>query len=290
MTVLEDYQFELAGVPFGKPHPIRVRSWDTGTAAVRSQSRPNPSADAYMFGRDQKNPAMWRFRMHTRTSGPAQALAALAQIEETWDAEESRLRVGEATELRYRVGGRTRVAYGKPQEFRSEPSTLLRSGHIPIEADFLRADTLHYDEAWEGVELTLAASRVGGVKTPFRFPLHTIHGGEPRLDVAYVGGTAATWAVVEFSGAAIDPWVEIAGWRCEYLGTPGSGGPITVDPRPWEQKVTRSDGAHVTGLSPRTRLNAMRLPPGNHTARFGCASALGSVTATIRWQPASKSI
>lgn len=290
--ITDDYQFELGGVPFGKPHPIRVESFEMDSAQTRNQDALSDVADYRRFGRDQKTPGTWSWNLRTKASGPAEALALLEQLEAVWDNQSSRLGQGNVVPLKYRLGGRTRMIYGRPRRFTPVISTPLRVGHIPIVADFDRVDLLSYDEQYEATNLTLGAPLTGGFVSPFVFPLSTVPNPQPADDTLYVRGSAATPAIVKFTGALVRPRVVIPslGWEAGLDYTMAFDETITIDPRSWVQRAHHPDGSPVAALSARTRLRDMLLPPGTYAARFLCDSSFGAVSAQVSWQPASKSV
>jgi len=287
---LADYQFQLGEVPFGLGYDVRVESLDLGTSDTRTGD-----ADGYgdfrRFGRDRKTPQTWSFVMHTRGADEASALESLARLEAAWDAETERGIPGAVVPLRYQFAGRTRVVFGRPRNFHVVPATSMRVGHLQITGDFDRVDTMYYEDVEQSATLGLGASSVGGYKTPWVTPLRSLQANSARVNQIYVGGTAPTWGIIEFTGGMSNPWVEVSDWRVQLTQTIPYDDAVRIDPRPWKRTVTRKDGAHVPGwLSVRSRMGVMKLDPGYHEARFGASGSVGDVLVKVRWFNAHKSL
>jgi hypothetical protein len=286
---LADWQLELDGFRFGCGTTIEVTEMDLGSAETRPQDADLSTVDARRFGRDQKRPATWSFVLTIKERDRAAALVTLGGLEAAWDAEASRLRPGAVSELRYRLGDRVRLVYGRPRRF-TPVLTNLVFGRISVVCDFTRVDLLDYDDVEQVVPLTLGASQVGGFPTPWVSPIRSTASAQPRVNQIVVGGSTATWVTVVFDGSFTDPYVRVGGWRTALQRSIAFDETITVDPRPWVQAVTRQDGAHVSGLSPDSRLSRMRLAPGTYDVELGAAASSGSATARLRWRDAGKSL
>lgn len=286
---LVDFQFELGGVVFGKGQPVRVRTLDTGTSTTRNQDHDGPG-DYRWFGRDWITPADWVFELHTRTDGgPAAALQAASELGSVWDAVATRGTPGAVLPLRYRMAGRVRRVYGRPRRWSAPPARTIHAGYLPIVADFARSDGNHYDDTERSVSSDLTGSTNPlGISSPVRSPFAATFGNwTAPTRTAVVGGDRATWPIIEFRGG-VNPWAEVAGWRCRVLASLNWDEVVTVDTRPWVRSSTLN-GSYAP-LDRGSRLQEMQLPPGNWPVRYGNDSSVGAPSVTVRWRNAWSSL
>lgn len=294
---MDDGSFELDGVlAFGERGEIIVEKFTPGAAADRSQTFLNPRGDNAWFGRDRKTPGTWTWSLSINRTNEAEALETLARIEEAWDNEDIRLTPGAQSILRYRVAGRVRRIYGRAR--RCEPVIDVRRlvGVIPVEVDFERVDTLHYDDVEQSVTLTTVPVEAGGLtEEGLVDPLTSLDSPSvTRAGQITVAGPSATWAVVTFEGATGASDLRIVvdeEWAVGIDGPVSYDERIVVDARPWIRAATVEGGGSASGrLAPATRMELMRLTPGQHEIRFEGSDPTGTASATVAWRPASKSL
>lgn len=289
---MQDYHFELGGVEFGIGRNVSVDSdgFDTGSADWRVQDGEEGMGDGTTFGRDYLGSPEWAFTMHTNRETDVEALESLEQLATVWRNEELRQKPNAVVPLRYTIGDRTRLVYGRPRRWAAPPSNLILGGMVPIAATFKCADHLTYDELEQSAQVNLGQSSAGGFVFPLVFPV-AMTGGQDRVGVARVDGSAGTWAKVRFQGPAINPRLQIAGqFECQWIGTLREGEWVELDSRPWARTVLRHDGASVPTLSRRTRLAQMKLSPGAHELQFSAGGCTSSTVCKVSWRGANNSL
>ncbi len=291
---LQDNQWELGGLVFGKG--CRIAHEPTVAPpgmARRKEDQQIPGRDGMSPGIDLFDPSEWKFQLYTDTHDQTDALLALSEIANVWRGDEYRQAPGQATSLRYRIGGRTRAVYGRPDLFDYTLGAEYLSGRIPITCTFQTVSELYFDDAEESMEVRHREPPSATLTWPITWP--TTWSGETLSGLPYqfdVHGIEPTPVLIDFygplegSGMLIDgkPFIDF------QSNIPG-GVKVTVDARPWVTSVWRSDGASAAGLlSPRSRMPQMLLSPGRHSATLLGTSSNGNGTALIRWQPANPSI
>ncbi len=293
-----DQGFELDRIlTFGERGNILVESFTPGATTVESQVGLNPRGDNRWFGRDRRRPGTWAWSLGVNRQDEVGAYETLAQIQEAWDNEDIRLTPGAVSTLRYRVAGRTRQIYGRARRCEPAPPDIRRfSGYMAVEVDFERVDPLHYDDVESTAVLSIVAAESSGLtEASLKDPLTSlVSPSVQRAGQIFVGGTAATWAVVRIKGATGASNLRVIvdeKWSVGIVGPIASDEVITVDGRPWVRSATSSLGGSASGrLVPTTRLDAMRLTPGPHEIRIEGLDPTGTATATVAWRGASKSL
>jgi hypothetical protein len=288
---LEEYQFELGGITFGFGRDVSVENFTPVGPTTRDRDGTSSSGDWRTFGKSRKTPGTWEFDLYTDTYTVPDALEALADLEDVWDAEELREGPGDVMALRYRLGGRVGRVYGQPRGFTYPLGPTVQTGRIPIVADFALVDTSIYSDTRQSIPLTMSGSKVGGFRTPFRTPLKSLSTSTPRTNTFTIGGRTPTWIEVEFSGALTRPWVKVGDVEVGLDHAMAYDETIRVDPHPWVQSAIRNEESDVGGiLTAETRLTRLRLKPGQYTATFGADAAIGDVGARIYWREARRTL
>lgn len=287
MSLTSDWQFDLDGFVFGTDMPVHVADWGPGEEEIRQQDAALDGADARVFGRDRRTPGALGFDLEIRERTAGDALAVLGPLREAWDSA-SRLTPRATSVMRYRLSGRARRLYGRPRRFTPVMSDLV-FGLVPVVADFALADVSHYDDTERSVSSDMTGSTNPlGVSSPVRSPFAATFGEwTAAARTAVVGGDRATWPVLEFRGG-VNPWAEVAGWRCRVLASLNWDEVVTVDTRPWVRSSTLN-GSYAP-LDRGSRLQEMSLPPGNWPVRYGNDSSAGTPSVTVRWRDAWSSL
>lgn len=291
MTAISDWQFELDGVPFGVGQDVAVSKFERGGAETRGQDQPSEFGDWLNFGTDRKTPGLWSWELYTNLTDGTSALAALGQLEELWDAEDTRLTVGEVLPLRYTINGRTRRVYGRPRRFTATPQDLTPKGRIDIVADFQLADTTHYaDEQKSSPVLRVGAADLTGTGIVFPITFPVMFGGtagSPASRNITVGGTRRTWLTATFTGPITNPYLIVAGTVFQLEGVLGAGEQVIVSGLPWQQGIYRPGGttAPLT-LDSRTLLDNLRVAPGTYLVTFGGIDNTGTASCVVAWRDA----
>lgn len=288
-NTLADHQFEVDGVVFGTGCPVEVERWHPGGWSWNTQDTRRPRQHGIRPGRDTRGSATWGFDAYVNGSEGPGALATLDELAAVWPTEELADEPGAMTALRYAVGGRTRRVYGRPREFDAPVDTPYLQGLIPITMNFVVMDPLVYDDREELVEVPLGMQTTGGLRSPLRSPMRSVYNAAPQQKAAVVGGTRPTWAIVEFEGSCLNPWLEVGTlWKAQARTALAHDDVVTIDARPQSRAATRRGGGGVP-VSRATRLAEMLLPPGRHVLRFG-ADGGGSAVARVRWRSANHSL
>lgn len=288
---LVNYQWELGGVVFGVDSPVQHEADATpGTYSWRTQDQQTPGRDANSFGRDLIEPGTWAFKLFVDGKDEANALEILEDLGDIWRGDDVRSRVGAVKELRYRLGGRTRVCYGRPRRFDYTLNNAFMSGYIPVTADFKMASELYFDDFENYIDVGFLQPTTGGFEAPFITPLTTENIGGPNVPYTFaVGGRKPTPMMIDFKGPLTNnPSLQIDGrFVAQLQRDVPDGVTVTVDARPWVSAVYREDDAGVAGiLSPRSRMPDMKLSVGTHVATLGGSSPTGTGKCRIRWRPA----
>lgn len=292
-ALTRDFRFDLDGYGFGCGTTVEVTDLDLGTADTRSQDADLDGDDARLFGRDRRTPATWSFVLTVKEPdrrpevATARALATLGGLQAAWDPE-LRTQPRAVSVLRYQLGDRTRRIYGRPRRFTPVLTNLI-FGRVPVVADFARADTLHYDDVEQSVTADLTGSTNPlGISSPVRSPFAATFGlWTAPSRTAVVRGDRPTWPILEFRGG-VNPWAEVAGWRCRLLASLNWDEVVVVDTRPWVRSATLR-GSYMP-LDRGSRLAEMSIPPGNWPVRYGNDSSLGQPSVTVRWRNAHSSL
>lgn len=294
MAALEEFQFELDGYAFGNGLPIFVdpTGFDPGDAEVVDQDQTNPLSGARMMGRDMVGAPTWTWNLHVDGEDPDTALASLAAMAAKWRGGSAGFRDSRTvSRLRYRIGSRTRCVFGRPRRFSAKPDNRILGGYLPPMATFALADAKHYDDDEQLFDMRMAPTVAGGFSFPAAFPItfESSVDNEPPSAVV-VEGDAATAPIVTFYGPVLDPKIKIGNFVLGLSGTIYEGGSVTIDARPWAQKITRSGNAGTAGLTRDTRLNRALLEPGAYSAVFTGSDQTGMARCRVRWRNAWHSL
>lgn len=289
---LENNQWELGGVVFGDgcriDHEPEV---SPGYSDLRNQDTANPVLDSLSVGRDRRTPGIWQFKLFVNLLDFADALDALDELANVWDAADVRGRPGEVMALRYRFADRTRLVYGRPGRFSAPLNNLAHDGYIQITADFAMTDPRYFDDEENAVDVfALSADALTGFDVPFEAPIDFVGESTDPVEgkIIEVRGRKATPAIIEFHGPSIDPVVDVGIWQAKLNGIIPAGETITLDARPQKLSATRKDGSPVTGgmVSRTTRIADLVIPRGDYAVTHTSRDTMGLSKATVRWRNA----
>jgi hypothetical protein len=287
-AVLSDYQFELDGFVFGRGLPVFVDSdgFDPGDYEKITQDGVNPITGARMFGRDMHGSTTWTFSCHVDREDPVGALETLEAMGATW-LDEKWLEPDNIAMLRYAIGGRTRVVFGKPRRFGTAMTNTLIGGHLPPVATFDLSDTKHYADTEQILDLGVYASVPGGFEAPLVFPLVIeLPADSSPTRAVTVGGTTKTGLVIEFTGPLTDGSVTIGDLEIGFVGTLPDDSKFIIDARPWSMGITRVGPQDGVALSRATRLTRALLAPGSYQAHMRGTDQTGTAQCRVRWRDA----
>lgn len=294
MTDLREGQFELDGVMFGLDCPVMVTDdgFTPGRAELITQRQKYDSGDGVRFGRDTYGSATWSFRIFANAEDAPEALAAYAALADAWPGDDVRLTPGRVSTLRYRIGDRTRVVYGRGGRWTPAVDNRLWSGYLAAAADFETVDHLYYDDEVQSVIIPIAAPlSTGGVIPPFIPPFVSTGTNPTRTGEVVVGGNRPTPVWVTVQGPVADPMIVAPNlWVAQAQDTVYPGDPVTFDARPWARSATRESGGGVALSARVTKLSQMLLPPGRHVLSFSGIDPTGTARATVSWRNANSSL
>lgn len=281
--ILSDGDLELDGYPIGQDWPVFVEGLDPGYPEVRSQDADNPVGDGRLFGRDFLTGPTWTLDLVVNTGSSAEARQALGELVRRWRA--ARTVAGKESVLRYRVGGETRLVFGRPRNLAPDPAGI-DSGAITATGTFVCSDHLHYgDDQRTLAQLRLVPPPTGGFVAPFTAPIVTASTGELQGVIDDVGGDAPAPFTARIKGPVTNPYLTGDGWRIELRTTLAHDETVTIDTRK-NTVLSNLRGSLGGTLTRYSRLAAARLLPGPDRVSFGGVDATGTATATITWRPA----
>lgn len=295
MAVLTDHQFELNGYAFGIDLPITVdqTGFDPGDFDVIDQDSVDPITGVTRMGRDVQTAPEWTWNLHVDQEDEESALAELAALKYAWSNNGKGWNTSrDVGMLRYAVGGRTRVVFGRPRRFSAKPDNRILNGYIAPVASFKRSDPLHYDDVEQSVLMSMKPAETGGATFSASFPLTFER--EPDFIPASameVGGDAKTWPIVTFYGPVLNPSVLIGDVLISVTGSIGepvgaTPSSMTIDTRPWVQTVFRSGNTSGAVLNRATRMARSALAPGTYSAVFRGVDTSGESQCRVRWRNA----
>lgn len=262
---------------------------------VRGNDIDLPYEDGRLFGRDYRGGKSLNFEINVLTDrvgySPLRAnLDYLDAFESIWTHEQWRDTPLAYAVLRACEGGRTVRMYGRPREYDDVHSGgLTRQGYSVVTATFDLFDGLVYSDEEFVAEAKVLPSSEGGLIAPLVAPLTTTmtSGGEALVSI---GGTRATWPIIEFHGPIANPRVMIGDKFVVGLNTSiGYGDYVRFDPRPWERAVWRaSNGESVSGdlSGDSIAMRRARLYPGLYEVNVSGQDPTGTSFARIRYRTA----
>lgn len=290
MAITEDFQFDLNGYTFGYRMPISVdqAGFTPEAGETIDQDQINPATGARMMGRDVASAGVWSWMMHMNTETDQDALAELARMGRLWKNDgKGWPTTGTVAMLSYRIGGRTRVVFGRPRAFDYSLDNRLLGGYIPPSATFALSSPLHYDSNEQVVLMKLGTEPSEGLAFPAAMPFtfETVPGFVPSWQVK-VAGDAPTAPIVKFTGPVMDPSVTIGTFELGFSGSLPEGASIEVDCRPWAHTMRRVGSSPDLAPSRDTRLNRALLQPGTYAGQYRGLDLSGKSSCQVRWRDA----
>lgn len=284
-ATLREGDYDLNGYVIGgdKSRQVYAVGVDLGVADHRIQDQLNPHGQDRYFGQDQLSGPTWTLELRAgRNATTVQALSALAAVARAWRSAPDG--PGEESVLRYCAGGRTRLVYGRPRAFSPDINLLYSHGYLPMGAQFVTADTLHYDDVEDRLTVGLIPGNAGGLVSPLISPLTTVAGGQ-RQGIVSVAGDAPAPLLIMFKGPLSNPRASSTGWQVGLNTVLAYDQSVTIDTR--KGTVKRNDGADLSGaLTRSTFLPEARLRPGNREIIFAGTDPTGTASCTVTWRPA----
>jgi len=301
-VVLPEASWELDSIPFGPGSDIAISEVDFGDPELLVGDVPRPRADGIMFGRDRRGGRVLTFELTVLTDyglpavpgwggyGTAGSLDTLRQLSMAWQATTVRVSPGAVSRLRYRLGGRQRLFYGRPRQF-AAMSGYATLGRIPVTASFQAVDHLVYDDVEQTAVVPYVPPPAGGLTWPVVFPWTTIPVAYSPGEIA-VAGDAPSWLTIVINGPISNPSVRLVGdWTLSLALTLNPGEYVVVDPRPWSRGVRLNGVTNVAGALPPAspRLSELALPFGVHELVLSGTDSTGSSSMVLVWRNAYSS-
>lgn len=293
MTVLQPYQFEINGYAFGRDLDVSTNDdgFDSGTDTAESQDVFNRYFDSIAFGEDAVSPAPWMWELHTDTArSAADSLNHLRDFGVAWKSAVERRVPGAVAALRYNIGGRTRVIFGRPRPLGLTTDNSIIAGHVGITAEFARSDILFYDDEVQETTITLVAPVGGGLITPLVTPLTTVSSAPNSATIPLIGGDEPAPFEATFRGPITNPVLRGGDWEVRLAYSISDNESVTVSSYPWGARAVRDDGANLSGRLGSTRLYEARLDPAGETLQLDGIDSTGTASCTIAWRRAYQTI
>lgn len=294
MTELSEYQFELGGVVFGRGCPVTIDGdgFDPGTDEPTAQDVFDGFTESVAFGEDKRTPALWVWAMHTDEARTSEdAIADERELALAWRNAVNVREAGTAAALRYNIGHRTRVVFGRPRRFAGGKPSSLIYGLVGIVADFQRADNLFYADQEESITVAAPPQENYGLMTPLISPITTLAGSPVFGVTPQVGGDVPAPFLATIEGPIVNPKLSTDSWELELLTSIPDGMSVTISTYPWGMRAVRSDGANLSGyFTAQSRLSKARLAVGGESIRLDGIDSSGTASATIRWRAAYTTI
>lgn len=194
---------------------------------------------------------------------------------------------GVMTPLLVEAYGKQRVVYGRPGRV-SPPipgSYGLDQGIAEVVAEFRVLDPIAYSPDPVGLTISVVPKSLGGVISPLVDPVTSTMTSGVEYRWLTAPGDAPAPLRVTFHGPATDPVVRVGSVEVGVTGRVEYDEEITVDGR--DQTVTYADGRPAaTRLTRRSRLDLLRVDPGDHEIAFSATDRTGTARVTVEAVPA----
>ncbi|MGW9637431.1 hypothetical protein [Nocardiopsis alba] len=288
---LEEGQFSVGGVVFGRGCPVEVSDFLPGAPDAEENDTTRPFTDGTVFGIDRQAGPVHTWELNTSGAyTAAECLSAWQQLAAAWNNPALRSRPRAVTELRARVyGGEEVVCFGRPRALDAVATQLIRAGVVEFSADFRAVDSSFYSATPESdLILDLVTSGGGGVTWPVTWPITWGESPGQRQDALHNPGPNPVWPVITIEGPVAQPSISILGTDITvYLdATLAYDQTVTIDPRPWAGTVLRNDGASLRGQLSGSRLSQLQVPVGTTYISFRGTDPTGTARAVVSWQRA----
>ena len=292
---LDTGQYQIGNVAFGRRTAVEVTNFTYSEPAATASDLALPGEDGVSMGRDYLQGRTFTWEMVVNGVSPADGRAKWRPLETAWDARTTRLTPGAVTPLRLRLPGTdTVVVYGRPRKIAPSDLQFLRSGAIPLTADFSSVDRFFYaDEEQEvsfGVRPTIGSG--GGITWPITWPITWASADISNSDVVVNGGDAPTWPVITFTGPIVNPTIVVGDnlHTLQLVTTLSDSQSVTIDCRPWARTITRDDGGSLAGTQRGSRMADLILMPGSTLISIQGIDLDGTASGRIRWRNAYSTI
>lgn len=289
MADLDEDQWDLGGVVFGRGQPVAVEDFDPGDVGARLGDVDVAGGEGVVPGYDYHGGRTLSLTVFTDQVDAASAQTAWRSLEALWRQRDLRYTPRAVVPLRIRLADRPTVrVYGRPRRFTPTSLRSLADGSVGAVATFDAMHTNYYSDTEHTTTLTLVPDLSGGVTVPYTVPFQLSAVDTSADDTITNGGGADAWPIITFTGPITQPEIRWVGTAVSMrlATTIASGQTVTLDPRPWARSITRSDGASLAGLARGSHLEDLALPPGPTTIAFRGQDATGTATCQVSWRDA----
>lgn len=308
---LQEGQYEIGGLVFGTRDPRRVKnpylvtafditpgtliagtggnlSSSSGSAGTYTADASYPNEDGTKFGQDYYTGQLltWSIDVWQRNKMVYDQIGALKGI---WRNKAFRNTSNVVTTCRICRGGRTRLAYGRPRNFKETYGEVER-GWSPIDCDFQCTDECFYDDEIKIQNIGIQNPPVDGLTFPATVPW-VLSQYQENYTTVHVEGDLDTWPMFVIHGPISNPTIQYDNdWQIELLVSLDHTQTVTIDPRPWFRR-TLLQGAAIKNISGAYTQDSpvmrnMRFSPGRHTVLFGGLDSSLTSYVTVSWRDA----
>jgi hypothetical protein len=312
MTIeLLNGEYEIGGLVFGtrdprrNPNPYLVEAFDvtpgtlisgsggnlssgSGAAGTYTADASYPNEDGLKFGQDFYTGMLltWSVNVWLRGQEVYDEIGALKGI---WRNKAFRITSNLVTTVRMNRGGRTRLVYGRPRNFKETYGEVER-GWAPIDLTFQAADENFYDDELQIHNIGIQNPPVDGLVFPNTVPWR-LQQFQEQYTTVHVQGDLPTWPMFIINGPIVNPTIQYdSGWTITILAALDHTQTITIDPRPW-RRLTLLNGVTTTNIAgtytqDSPTMKNMVFEPGQHTVLFGGVDPSLTSFLTVSWRNA----
>lgn len=281
MAILEEGQFQIGDVVFGKRTNILVTTFTKESYEIQSADLPLARTDEIRFGKDSFTPTPITFELAVLDNydvfrGPAYPIGVPAdQAQQTlaneWRADGVRGTWNAQKPLYYCQRGSQRVVFGRPRKF-TQAWARRQADYLPIVAEYQPVDPLSYGATEYGATVTATATGV-------------MPGAIVRS-----GGSVEGWCRFVINGPINHPIIELSnGQKIDINYNVPAGVVVEISSYPWTRRIVTSTGLSLAAnlLAGSPYLDEIRTPP-NATMNFGLhgAGTTGATSLIALWREA----
>jgi hypothetical protein len=308
---LKEGNYEIGGLVFGtrdprrNPNPYLVSAFEitpgtlitgvggnlsssSGASGTTTPDASYPNEDGVKFGQDYYTGMVltWSIDVWQRGQMVYDQIGALKGV---WRNPKWRQTSNLVTTVRICRGGRTRLAYGRPRNFKETYGEVER-GWSPIDCTFQCADEKFYDDELKIQTIGIQNPPVDGLVFPNTTPWR-LQQFQEQYTTIHVGGDLFTWPMFTIHGPITNPSIQYDNeWTIELLTVLDHTQTVTIDPRPWYRMTlkngvtTKNIAGAYTQDSP--TMKEMRFFPGQHTINYGGLDPTLTSRVDVSWRDA----
>ncbi len=261
---------------------------DSGSGGTDTPDSSLPNEDGIKFGQDYYTGMILGFSVNV-WHRYHQVYDNIGKFKSVWRNPKLRQTSNAVTALRMCRGGRTRVVYGRPREFKETYGEVER-GWSPIDCNFQCVDEKFYDDEVKTQRIGIENPPVNGLTFPATAPFRLQQFRESYTTV-HIGGDLPTWPLFEIYGPCVNPVIQFDNdWTLTLLVGLDHTQYITIDPRPW-RRMTLKNGVVADNISGAYTqdspvMREMQITPGQHTILFSAVDPSLTSYINVSWRSA----